>query len=342
MRVHIVQKGDTLWKIAKQYGIGFDELKRMNAQLANPDYIVPGMEIFLPEHGGMTGKEAIKGGKHTVVPEMMEKEMEWKPTKELQKVEEQAEMETYQPPQLQPSYSFTPSIYQMSYMPIHQQPILQQPIYQMPIYQQPAPQPQQPIHHEPAPKPEQPMYEESSFTESMGQQETYQEVPYEQPMYHQPMYHYPMHHQSPCGCHKPMHHQPSCGCHHPMMHHQQMMHHQPSCGCHHTMMYDQSMHQQPMMYQQPMYDQSMQQQMMYQQPMYDQSMQQQQMMYQQQMYDQSMYQQPTDVCESSRPMCMEKEEQVKGYYEDIKQIEHAAKSPCAPAQFPYSTQQHWQ
>ena len=108
-------------------------------------------------------------------------------------------------------------------------------------------------------------------------------------------------------------------------------------------MYDQSMQQQ-MMYQQPMYDQSMQQQqMMYQQPMYDQSMQQQQMMmYQQQMYDQSMYQQPTDVCESSRPMCMEKEEQVKGYYEDIKQIEHAAKSPYAPAQFPYSTQQHWQ
>lgn len=49
MRVHIVQKGDTLWKIAKQYAIGFDELKRLNAHLANPDYIVPGMEIYLPE-----------------------------------------------------------------------------------------------------------------------------------------------------------------------------------------------------------------------------------------------------------------------------------------------------
>lgn len=48
MRVHIVQKGDTLWKIAKQYAIGFDELKRLNAHLANPDYIVPGMEIYLP------------------------------------------------------------------------------------------------------------------------------------------------------------------------------------------------------------------------------------------------------------------------------------------------------
>lgn len=48
MRVHIVQKGDTLWKIAKQYAVGFDELKRLNAHLANPDYIVPGMEIYLP------------------------------------------------------------------------------------------------------------------------------------------------------------------------------------------------------------------------------------------------------------------------------------------------------
>ncbi|MEG0439702.1 MAG: LysM domain-containing protein, partial [Solibacillus sp.] len=34
MRVHIVQKGDTLWKIAKQYSIGFEDLKRLNAHLA--------------------------------------------------------------------------------------------------------------------------------------------------------------------------------------------------------------------------------------------------------------------------------------------------------------------
>lgn len=47
--VHIVVKGDTLWKIARQYGISFDELKRVNAHLANPDYIVPGMKIFLPK-----------------------------------------------------------------------------------------------------------------------------------------------------------------------------------------------------------------------------------------------------------------------------------------------------
>lgn len=49
VRIHIVQKGDTLWKIAKEYGISFEDLKRLNVHLANPDYIVPGMEIILPE-----------------------------------------------------------------------------------------------------------------------------------------------------------------------------------------------------------------------------------------------------------------------------------------------------
>lgn len=49
MDVHIVVKGDTLWKIARQYGISFEDLKRVNAHLANPDYIVPGMKIFLPK-----------------------------------------------------------------------------------------------------------------------------------------------------------------------------------------------------------------------------------------------------------------------------------------------------
>lgn len=52
VEVHIVQKGDTLWKISRQHGISFEELKRVNAHLANPDYIVPGMKIFLPDNKG--------------------------------------------------------------------------------------------------------------------------------------------------------------------------------------------------------------------------------------------------------------------------------------------------
>lgn len=49
VHVHVVQKGDTLWKISRQYGVSFDEVKRLNAHLANPDYVVPGMKIFVPE-----------------------------------------------------------------------------------------------------------------------------------------------------------------------------------------------------------------------------------------------------------------------------------------------------
>src|SRR5690554_2960697 len=60
VEVHIVRKGDTLWKISRHYGISFDELKRVNAHLANPDYIVPGMKIFLPAKSAEKGKEVEK------------------------------------------------------------------------------------------------------------------------------------------------------------------------------------------------------------------------------------------------------------------------------------------
>lgn len=98
MRVHIVQRGDTLWKIAKEYKVSFDDLKRLNAHLANPDYIVPGMEIFLPdsEHGEIHGKKesSNKAGvvpnkqhmvppKAEVVPPKAVEKYEWKPAPEM-------------------------------------------------------------------------------------------------------------------------------------------------------------------------------------------------------------------------------------------------------------------
>ncbi|OCA92423.1 SafA/ExsA family spore coat assembly protein [Pseudobacillus wudalianchiensis] len=57
MRIHIVQKGDTLWTIAKKYGVNFDELKKLNAQLSNPDLIMPGMKIKVPTPAGPSKKE---------------------------------------------------------------------------------------------------------------------------------------------------------------------------------------------------------------------------------------------------------------------------------------------
>ena len=61
MKIHIVQKGDTLWKIAKKYGVNFEELKQMNNQLSNPDMIMPGMKIKVPTTGGTIKKEAPLG-----------------------------------------------------------------------------------------------------------------------------------------------------------------------------------------------------------------------------------------------------------------------------------------
>ncbi|WP_346216407.1 SafA/ExsA family spore coat assembly protein [Caldifermentibacillus hisashii] len=57
MRIHIVQKGDTLWKIAQKYGVDFNQLKSMNTHLSNPDQIMPGMKIKVPTNSGMVKKE---------------------------------------------------------------------------------------------------------------------------------------------------------------------------------------------------------------------------------------------------------------------------------------------
>jgi morphogenetic protein associated with SpoVID len=62
LKIHIVQKGDTLWKIAKKYGVDFEELKKMNSQLSNPDMIMPGMKIKVPGGSVSVKKEGMAGG----------------------------------------------------------------------------------------------------------------------------------------------------------------------------------------------------------------------------------------------------------------------------------------
>ncbi|AIF45382.1 SafA/ExsA family spore coat assembly protein [Virgibacillus sp. SK37] len=48
MKIHIVQKGDTLWEISKKYGVDFEEVKKLNSHLSSPDMIMPGMKIKIP------------------------------------------------------------------------------------------------------------------------------------------------------------------------------------------------------------------------------------------------------------------------------------------------------
>ena len=59
MKIHIVQKGDTLWDISKKYGVNFEELKKANSQLSSPDMIMPGMKIKVPGETKQIKKETV-------------------------------------------------------------------------------------------------------------------------------------------------------------------------------------------------------------------------------------------------------------------------------------------
>lgn len=46
--VYIVQPGDSLWKIARKYKIGLDEIIQANPQFPNPALIYPGDKVTVP------------------------------------------------------------------------------------------------------------------------------------------------------------------------------------------------------------------------------------------------------------------------------------------------------
>ncbi len=237
VRIHIVQKGDTLWRIAKQYGIGLEELKRLNAHLANPDYIVPGMEIVLPE----TSTEAGAGTKakmtkeqqtapivpkavETAPKEIMTKEKMTQPVKEVPKVVEtapipapiQPPMPAPVPPQLH--FDFAPQMHfqQPQPMPMPMPQPMPQPIFielpQQPMSQTQVQQVQQVVEKD--------VEKEIEYVPVPQPHIVYVPfIPHPQPQYHHP---------SPCGCKEQhFHHQPSpCGCN------EQPFFQQPfPCGC---------------------------------------------------------------------------------------------------------------
>jgi spore coat assembly protein SafA len=46
--VHVVQKGDTLWGIAKRYDVTLSALVAANPQIKNPNLIYPGNQVNIP------------------------------------------------------------------------------------------------------------------------------------------------------------------------------------------------------------------------------------------------------------------------------------------------------
>ncbi|OIK16992.1 hypothetical protein BIV60_01570 [Bacillus sp. MUM 116] len=123
MKIHIVQKGDTLWKIAKKYGVNFEELKKMNSQLSNPDMIMPGMKVKVPTTGGLVKKEAPVGKPEAAINLGAKKEM---PIVEHPFAKEKPivkEMPIKEAP--------------IKEMPIKEVPIKEAPIKEVPIKEQP-------------------------------------------------------------------------------------------------------------------------------------------------------------------------------------------------------------
>ncbi|MEG1821862.1 MAG: SafA/ExsA family spore coat assembly protein [Clostridiales bacterium] len=68
-RYYVVQPGDTMWLIAKKFGISLDALLRANPQVTDADKIDIGQKIFIPQGGGgnvngggSTGTYTVKSG----------------------------------------------------------------------------------------------------------------------------------------------------------------------------------------------------------------------------------------------------------------------------------------
>ncbi|WP_188453521.1 SafA/ExsA family spore coat assembly protein [Virgibacillus oceani] len=165
MKIHIVQKGDTLWELSKKYGVDFEQLKQVNSQLSSPDMIMPGMKIKIPSSSkpvpkeGMNPKESqqpiatnpYKNTSPKPLPVIKEDDKE-KPKPIQPQMPMQPKKEMPIKPQPQPKKE----------MPIQPQPqpqIPMQPIIQMPIMEQEMQNyttinlPKMPVYHPPVEKP---------------------------------------------------------------------------------------------------------------------------------------------------------------------------------------------
>lgn len=67
-----MQKGDTLWELAKEYNVDYEEIKQLNTQLSGPDMIMPGMKVKVPstekqvKEKGSTNKKEVQKSKDEV------------------------------------------------------------------------------------------------------------------------------------------------------------------------------------------------------------------------------------------------------------------------------------
>lgn len=169
LKIHIVQKGDTLWDIAKKYHVDFEQLKQLNSQLSSPDMIMPGMKIKIPSSAKSVKKEEPKA-QHPY------KEVPKKPMPVIKEDDHQKKKEVKKEMPL-------PQMPQMPQIPV------QPPMMQMPVMEQEMNQyttinmPQIPYFQEP--KKEKPVKEKPK-QKPIAKHEPHQ-VPIPQPMHMVPL-----------------------------------------------------------------------------------------------------------------------------------------------------------
>ncbi len=68
-QTYTVQRGDTLWDIARSHGVSLNALLEANPQIANPDLIYPDQVIRLPSHAsGSDGANGARPGGDATTP----------------------------------------------------------------------------------------------------------------------------------------------------------------------------------------------------------------------------------------------------------------------------------
>ncbi|WP_285853890.1 LysM peptidoglycan-binding domain-containing protein [Oceanobacillus luteolus] len=197
MKIHIVQKGDTLWEIAKKYGVDFEELIELNSHLASPDMIMPGMKIRIPTH-----TQKVKQGDKAQVSKKTQPKQAPAPKKEIQ----QPKKEIVELPKMPTAPS-----QQSKMLPKMDNKYKEYPALTLPELK-PAPKKKETVQPKTKVQPkEQPKQQPKAPQESMPpvQQPAFTPPPMEYPCYPpvMPMFTFP------CPCHMPMPCEPKpCGC----------------------------------------------------------------------------------------------------------------------------------
>ncbi|QDI92815.1 SafA/ExsA family spore coat assembly protein [Salicibibacter halophilus] len=192
MKIHIVQKGDTLWNLAQKYDVDFEKVKGANTQLANPEMIMPGMKIKIPGKTVPAKKESEK--KEAKVDPQVKEEQKEKPKPEPAPKKPETPKAPKAPPKA-PVYQKPEAPKKEKPAPekpdTKQKPAVKPPPKQMPVMQvpkkQPKPEPKDkekmekpPKFQKPAPqKPDKPKEKKPSVPPMTGKKEMPKQPPTE-------------------------------------------------------------------------------------------------------------------------------------------------------------------